>query len=427
MTKANLTIDQTNAVIWEKPRLRILIITDYLPYPLIAGDLIRTYNLLQRVAKHHQVSVAGFFVLPDEADHVLAHFRKFCYKVEAIKLPHPPKWQRLPGIIRYALTGKPYEFEFLYVRELVNKIRRLLTEDVYDVVQIEQSRMAPYVELLPEEMGPKRILIFHNVAADQYDRISVITASPITRLRVSILSRMLRNWEPQYAERFDRSVTVSEVDRQILLHANSRLHVDVVPNGVDTQIYQPLVVQPEIPGLLFIGNMAYKPCSDGAVWFCNEVLPIVRRSIKEMEIWIVGNDPPPSVKRLEGDGVYVTGRVTEVVPYYRKSNIAVVPIRAGGGTRLKILEAMALGRPVVSTSVGCEGLNVQSGRHLLVADTPHEFAVNIVRLLGDRILSKKIAEEARRLVVEQYDWDVVASQMLNVYSEVAQSSEISQN
>ena len=426
MTNAALTIDQTDAVLWAKPRMRILIITDYLPYPLIAGDLIRTYNLLRRVAQHHQVSVAGFFVLPDEADYVLAHFREFCYKVEAIKLPHPPKWQRLPGIIRYALTGKPYEFEFLYVRELVNKIRRLLAEDVYDVVQIEQSRMAPYVELLPKEMGPKRVLIFHNVAANQYDRISAITASPITRLRVSMLSRTLRNWEPHYAERFNRSVTVSEVDRQILKQANPRLQVDVVPNGVDTHFYQPMVVQPEKPGLIFIGNMAYKPCSDGAVWFCDEVLPIVRRSIKDIDVWIVGNDPPPSVTKLEGEGVHVTGRVKEVIPYYRISSIAVVPIRAGGGTRLKILEAMALGRPVVSTSVGCEGLNVQSGRHLLVANTPHEFAENIVRLLGDRVLSKKITEEARRLVVEQYDWDVVASQMLNVYSEVVQSSQISQ-
>ena len=326
----------------------------------------------------------------------------------------------LPGLPRYALAGRPLELRFEYSKELADRIRHLVSTVGFDVVQIEHSFMALYLETIPPDAQCKRILVFHNVAFDQFNGIFRIERRPITRMRALIHSLMMRRWEPRYAERFDRCIAVSEVDRELLLAANPRLQVDVIPNGVDTQVYQPLPQGSAPPSLLFIGKMSYPPCTDAALYFCREILPGIRHVIGNVETWIVGREPPPEVMRLQGDGVHITGWVDDVVPYYRRAAVCVVPLRAGGGTRLKILEAMALGRAVVSTTVGCEGLDVVDGEHLLIADSPEQFAEKTVRLLTDGALYQAIATNARQLVVTRYDWDAIARQLMQVYAETVE-------
>jgi glycosyltransferase involved in cell wall biosynthesis len=186
------------------------------------------------------------------------------------------------------------------------------------------------------------------------------------------------------------------------------------------QVYQPLPQEDVFPALLFIGDMSYVPCVDAMLYFCREVLPRIRNVVSEVELWIVGKDPLPEVARLGNNGVHVTGQVDSVMPYYERSTVCVVPLRAGGGTRLKILEAMALGRPVVSTTIGCEGLDVVDGEHLLIADSPERFVEKTVRLLEDRMLYRHIATNGRQLVVARYDWDVIARQLMQVYAEMVE-------
>jgi len=190
----------------------------------------------------------------------------------------------------------------------------------------------------------------------------------------------------------------------------------VIPNGVDIQKYQPLPAENASPVLLFIGNMGYPPCVDAVLYFCREIFPRIRSVLSAAELWIVGRDPRPEVLQLNGDGVHVTGRVDDVIPYYQQSAVCVVPLRAGGGTRLKILEAMALGRPVVSTTIGCEGLDVVDGEHLLIADNPKQFAEKTVRLLTDRQLYQHISTNGRQLVEARYDWDKIAGRLMEVYA-----------
>jgi glycosyltransferase involved in cell wall biosynthesis len=218
-------------------------------------------------------------------------------------------------------------------------------------------------------------------------------------------------------------VTVSEVDRRLLLTTNPRLRVDVIPNGVDTKIYQPLPEGDSTPALVFVGNMDYRPNVDAMMYFCSQVLPRVRCALPDVQMWIVGINPRAEVRHLEGEGVHVTGRVDDVRPYYARSTACVVPLRAGGGTRLKILEAMAFGRPVVSTTIGCEGLDVVDGEHLFIADSADEFAEQTVRLLLDEALRRRVATEARRLAETCYDWDVVVTELEHVYREVAECSD----
>jgi glycosyltransferase involved in cell wall biosynthesis len=201
---------------------------------------------------------------------------------------------------------------------------------------------------------------------------------------------------------------MSEVDRSLVLRENPNLNVDVIPNGVDTKDYQMLPYEETTSNIIFVGDMGYLPNVDAIQFFHKEILPHIQGIIPNVEIWVVGIDPPDVLKQLEGKTVHVTGRVEDVRLYYQRSNICVIPLRAGGGTRLKILEAMALGRPVVSTTIGCEGLEVIDGEHIFIADDPKEFAKKTLLLLTNQQIRKQIIQNARHLVETHYDWDILA-------------------
>ncbi len=396
--------------------MRILFIADYLPFPLIGGDRIRIYNLLRRVANQHEVYLAGFLEESDDTTSV-SHLEQFCSRVETARLQRRSPLAHLPGLIRYALAGKPLELKFLYSQELDNKIKRLLSEVSFDIVQIE-SRMGLYWEALHQNHPPKSIMDFQNFTFQQYRRVTHIEKRWDKKARSLLNSSSMLQWETHYPERFDRCTTVSESDKRLLLQANPRLKVDVIPNGVDIQKYRPLPRKSDSFSCLFIGNMGYPPCSDAVLYFCKEIFPIIQTRNRNIEFWIVGREPGRELLSLNHDGVHVTGRVEDVIPYYQLSDICVVPLRAGGGTRLKILEAMALGRPVVSTTIGCEGLDVVDGEHLLIADTPEQFAEITVRLLTDPSLYQHITDHARHLVETYYDWDKIACKLMDVYADV---------
>ena len=397
--------------------MRILIITNIFPYPPISGGALRNYNLLRRVAQHHEVWLASILESPTQLEG-LSHLSELCQEVLTGLVRRRRKIEHLPGLLFYAARGWPLELKFRYSQELAQKVRQLCSQVDFDIIQIEESRMALYLEELPRKSQSKNILTFYDVAFAQTARFVSLDQPALTRLRSVLHSWEMRHWEARYTKRFDCAITVSEVDRSLLLGEDPNLRVEVIPNGVDTRQYQPLLRANQPPAIMFLGNMSYFPCIDAARYLIKEILPHVRRAIPEMEVWIVGADPVPEVRQLECDYIHVTGRVPDVSSYYDRSTVSVVPLRAGGGTRLKILEAMALGRPVVSTSIGCEGLDVINGEHLLVADRPEHFSEQIVCLFRDQVLYKKIVTNARRLVENNYDWDSIAGKLMNLYDSI---------
>jgi sugar transferase (PEP-CTERM/EpsH1 system associated) len=400
--------------------MRVLMIANYLPYPELTGGRIRVYNLLRRVAQRHEVSLAALLESPEDVEGV-PHLQQFCAAVETASFPahQRSRLAKAPGMLRYVLERKPPDLMLLHSQELLQKIRQLFSTAPFDIVQIE-SVMGLYLEGLPPRGAYRSLEMFQNITSHQLARISDVERRGYERLRARITSISMRHWEPRYAENFDRCTTVSKVDQELLMKANPRLRVDVIPNGVDTQKYQPLPLPSETasPSLMFIGSMGYPPCVDAVLYFHSDILPLIRQVITPVQFRVVGRDPPPEVLKLNGTGVHVTGRVEDVVPFYQQSTVCVVPLRAGGGTRLKILEAMALGRPVVSTTIGCEGLDVVDGKHLLVADTPEQFAAHTLRLLNDRHLVRHLCANARQLVEARYSWDSIAERLMEVYEEM---------
>lgn len=398
--------------------MRILFVTDQIPYPPVAGAPLYTYNLLRRIAAKHAVWVVTFARTPEQVQNA-AHLREFCHVIDPVGLPPNRALGRPVMFLRYLGTGRPPDLRFFYSQALAQAIRQLVATVDFDVVHIEHTEMALYLDALPVDMRRRAIWALHDIDWVKFARIATLETKRTRRFRLWLHSRLLRWWQPRQAARYRCCTTVSQHDRRVLLSANANLHVDVIPIGVDTELLQPQPFQNSTPDLVFVGNMGYRPNVDAVTFFCRQILPRIRAAVPGAGMWIVGINPTPEVYALAGNGVHVTGRVADVQPYYRQSSVCVVPLRAGSGVRVKILEAMALGRPVVTTSVGCEGLDVVDGTHLVIADDPHTFAEKTVQLLTDPEFRQHLVDGARKLVEQQYGWNRIAEDLLGLYAEIA--------
>jgi sugar transferase (PEP-CTERM/EpsH1 system associated) len=376
------------------------------------------YNLLRRAARMHEVVLLSFTRPGDRAGHVAA-LREFCQDVQTVPFAPSRATDQPLQFFRYLLRGIPPDLRFYHSEQLVERIRALTARVPFDVVEIVDSYMARYLEALPRPLRARSVLTFIDVVSQRYDRLWRLEPRPGRRLRLQLYARTMRHWEPRYAGGFARCLTMSEADRDQLRAANPRLKIRVVPNGVDVEVNRPLPPPDGPPALVFVGNMDAWPNVDAVQFFCREMLPPLRAAVPGLTLWIVGTNPRPEVRRLGGDGVYVTGAVEDVRPFYGRSRVSVVPLRAGGGTRLKILEAMALGRPVVSTAMGCEGLALADGRHLAVRDAVPGFVEATRRLLTDDKEWHRLVAAGRDLVAERYDWNVITRRLLATYEEVA--------
>ncbi len=400
--------------------MRILIISNLVPLPPNSGGRLRQYHLLHRIvaAGKHEVSYACH-LWDDDDKAALPELRKLCRHVITGWVRRKPYARRLPVMASFLLKGRPPELAFWRSAELARKIGKLLSNEEFDVVQIEESLMASYLDAVPATCTARKILVFHNIGFDQFSKLASICPGSKGwwhRFGGLIYSR----WEPELTKRFDRCITVCDRDRDLLTErAGADRKVAVVPNGADIGACRPLGDPETPPSFLLIGDMNYEPCIDAARRFAMEILPRIRRRIDGATFRIVGREPSRAVRRLRGESVDVTGAVKEVAPWYEKCAACVVPLRAGGGTRLKILEAMALGRPVVSTSIGAEGLDVRHGEHLLIGDDDESFAGEAVRAArgGDEIAG--MIERARRLVASKYDWDGIAVRQNRIYEEMS--------
>lgn len=401
--------------------MRILLLSNDVPYPPNSGFRLRLYNLLYRIAKEHDVWVVAFASV-DEKPIDLGHLSEICREVVVVPFVTQGALSNPWRAMRYLLRGIPPDLRMYDSKEFADKILALISRIDFDIIQIEDSHMSKYLDYLPKSFHSRAILTFHDVNYHKHERLSQVEPKRARKLRLWLHGRKMRRWEPRQAQWFGHCITMSHSDKSLLVNANPALKITVLPNGVDTQDYTPLPFPVNSVRLLYVGTMEYRPNIDAVTYFCRNIYPIIKLEYPNIEFWIVGKDPAPEVLELKGEGVHVTGEVENLLPYYKDSMVCVIPLRAGGGTRLKILEAMALGRPIVTTSIGCEGLTVKNGEHLLIADTPELFASHVLALLRDKQKWLQLTRQARTLVVDSYDWDLIAQRHLQLYEEV-----ISQN
>jgi polysaccharide biosynthesis protein PslH len=420
--------------------MRIVFVTDGLPYPPHSGARLRDFHLIRHATRKHRVTVLSQLESAHEAQHV-PQFSRLCEHVETVYVPPRQPVATAWHAARWGLSGRPLAaFPFIHAA-MIAKLRAIVAQGDVDVVQIEHAWLGPYVEYLPKSFRGRTVLDLHNVGERQYRSMTRMKMSVGRAASFWLKRGLMHGWEARYAARFDQVIAVSEVDAAWLRAANPRLRVTVIENGVDTCQLRPLGPPLTAPTLLFVGTMGYLPNVDAVLHLHDLILPLIRREYPHINLFVVGRAPRPEIVRLatvpvmlngakhppappgetlrsaQSDSqIIVTGEVIDVRPYYQQAQVCVVPLRAGGGTRLKILEAMALGRPVVSSSLGCEGLTVTHGEHLLIADTPADFAAGVIRLLRDPELWHRLTQNARRLVETRYDWAMIGDKLLDVYA-----------
>jgi sugar transferase (PEP-CTERM/EpsH1 system associated) len=378
--------------------------------PLDKGGKLRTWHVMRHLASRHDITYLSFSD-PSQTDADREGMRDVCARLDTVPRIDAAKgtWRFYVDAARYVIDATPYAVAKYRSRRYRERLETLLAAQSYDAVVCDF--LVPAVNV-PERLPCRSILFTHNVEAEIWRRHAETATNPITRrLLAQQWSRMLR-FEGSALARFDSVLAVSDADRETferLYPGRLRAPVRVVQTGVDTAYFTPATATPDRTNLVFTGSMDWLPNEDAMQFFCREILPRIRRAEPTTTLTIVGRAPTPAVRKLaEHHGIHVTGRVDDVRPYIARAAVSVVPLRIGGGTRLKIFEAMSMGKAVVSTTIGAEGLPIADGRDIVLADDPGSFADAVVRLIRVDHERKSLEHAARRLMVDRYDWSAVA-------------------
>ena len=391
--------------------MKVLWISPKLPYPPESGDKLRQFNLIRHLSSGVDISLIAF-ALTKEEEVQSKHMEQYCGKVRTFFSPNPSYVERIRSILT---TGKPYYVSRYQDLAVAGYIRDEIETFQPDLVQIEHTYMAEYLRKIPPDLERPSILTKHNIDADLALQNYRLADSSVRKVFWWLEWKKMSLYEPYVDNLFSSVVVMSEFDKaEILRRKKPPSVVNVVENGVDTVKLQPLAPVYD-PVMLFIGALDYLPNQDAANYLCRDIFPLIKKSFQNAGILLVGRKPSPEILGLASEAVEVWGDVPEVEPFYRRASIAVVPLRAGSGSRLKILEAMALGRPVVSTTKGAEGLEIEAGKDFLAADDPAAFAESIKMLFNEPDLYQNISSHARKTVEEKYDWSEAARKMSAIY------------
>lgn len=391
--------------------------------PPDTGGKIRSYNILRELARQHSVTFFSFYAAHDndahpELDHIFAQV--VCVP---LRLPAP---KSVSEILEYGVrlfSSDPYGIT-KYCRPAVRRrLHNLLKENEYDVILCDFVAAAG---VIPWNSHTPKVLFTHNVEAMIWRRHYKVASNPVWKAISLWEWRKMEAAELRYLRLADRVLTVSETDREAFAAFLEPAKLTVIPTGVDVEYFRPMEVDETPNSLVFTGSMDWLPNEDGILYFADAILPLIRKECPEISLEVVGRSPSRKLQALaEADkSIRLTGRVEDIRPFLARGSVCIVPLRIGGGTRLKIFEAMAMGKATVSTSVGAEGLPVQSGENIILADAPAHFANSVISLLRDAQQRRRLGNEARTLVQEKYSWSKVAESFARTLQEVISQSRV---
>lgn len=392
---------------------RILVVTTSVPDPPHWGSAIRVRELVRELSKRHRVSLLTY-TRPWEDENVRA-LKAIFESVHTVPAHWPDSSDRA-GHLRSFASLQPFAVRRMTSPAMQQALDELLRAGDFDLVQVESSFMSG----LDLSSAPTTILDEHNIEYELLGRTARVERNLSRKLFNLVEFAKVRHTERQAWKRFDGCVVTSERDLSEIASLVPGRPVATVPNGVDLAGFAP---QPGTvtSGLVFTGLMSYRPNIDAVTYFVREILPLIHRTRPAETLTIVGWGIPHEVRMLLGPRVIATSSVPDVRPYLAGAAAVVAPIRIGGGTRLKVLEALAMARPLISTTLACEGLDLESGNHLLVADDPSRFAEAVIRVLEDRSLADRLGAAGRQMVESRYGWEASAAQLEAFHERVVAS------
>jgi len=394
--------------------MKILFVTTGLPYPPDSGVRIPTYNFMRELSKRHEIYLFSLIHSEDEQDYI-ENLKPICRQIyiSKLKLPGISEKNRLKDIFKL-FSKLPLSIKRRESKQAKGKLIKIIRENKFDIVQIEQTAMAEYGNLVK---NIPVVLNTRDIVNQMIKRQSINTKNFIKRKILYHEYKKMLIYEINVYKHFAGILTISEKDKGFFVSNGApEEKVKVIPNGVDEDYYNFLEKSSE-SAVIYTGNMNYYANYDAVQYFCQDIFPHILKQ-KKVKFIIVGKEGKIKEFTKNEINVKTTDYVDDIRPYFQKASILVVPLRIGSGVRNKILEAMAMGRPVVSTSVGCEGLDVTDGENIIIADKPEDFAHKVISLLESPELQKKLIRAGRKLVEEKYSWENVCKKLENVYEKL---------
>jgi sugar transferase (PEP-CTERM/EpsH1 system associated) len=391
--------------------MRILCLTSRLPYPPYRGDRLRAFHIIEHLAAQHELSLASFIAHESEREAV-ATLEQYC-RVSTVSLSPLRSAAAAAGNV---WRREPLQALYYRSRAMRRLVDKMIASTPFDAAYVHLFRMAPYVA---GHHRLYRVVDLTDVISKEIS-LSLPYRSPASRLLYRLEGPRIARYECQVAQTFEETWLISEADRQHLAATCPGANFRVVPNGVDTAHFRPTGQRPEAHSLIFVGHMGILHNVDAAQHLVGEILPLVRQQLPDCSLHIVGADPVPEVQRLgQIPGVIVTGFVPDLNQALNRAAVFVAPLRFAAGVQNKVLEAMAAGRPVVTTSVINAGLGATPGHHLLVADSSEAMATEVLRLLRDGHLRDQVGQAGRELVRQRYRWQHAVNRMAAIEQALA--------
>ncbi len=383
--------------------MKILIACKEFPHSRVIGGPILIYNRLKHLAKNNVVSLTAFSKPGDEKH--IPSVQPYCHDLRLV--PLPPKRSLAKTTIDFFTSPIPHYFLRVHgSKEMAHTIADMVKKDNYDFVIAEYSVMGQFIHKNPELPPTKKIVSVHEcyylarLKSYQHHKLG------LDKLKEAINLKGLKKYEFDMYRNADKVLALTPQGKEELLAISPDLDISVVPHGVDVDTFSFSPQAEEENSLVFLGNYLHFPNVDAVLYFHQEMWPSLKKALPRLKFYVVGQSPPAEITRLASDeSIVVTGTVDDVTPYLKRGQVFICPVRLGGGFRGKILEAMALGRPVVSTSLGAEGIPASSGENIILADEPDDFVKGITDLIGNPDLYHRIQNNARKLMEDHYAWD----------------------
>lgn len=397
-------------------RLRVLVLDEGIPYPPNAGKSSRTWNLLRRLATRHSVCVLCYGH-PNAPGTLEARNAGIDLRLVE-RRANPQGWRLYLRLFLNLFSQFPFSVTKHYSHAFQKQFEELLKEDSWDLIQCEWT---PYARFITHTLKVPVLMATHNVESQIWARRADHAGNPFAKVFFKTQEWKMRRFEKQALLRASAATVVTNVDLSILRNWGVT-HVSLIPNGVDLETYSPTPDAEREDELLFLASLDWYPNVDALDYFVKNILPTVRARRAGANLRIVGRKPAESLAKQYSclPGIDFVGEVKEVRSHLDRAAVIIVPLRIGGGSRIKILEALAAGKAVVSTVIGAEGLDVISGEHLLIADSPAAFAGRIEELLASTKLRRRLSNNGRKLVTKRYGWDQIANRLESVWYDVSE-------
>ena len=392
--------------------MKILMLTPYLPYPLLSGGQIRSYNLLKNLAQKHEITLIAL-IKHDNEKRYIKNISTYCSRVIVCKRPEKP-WT-IKNILKTGFGKYPFLVVRNFSSEAKNAVVEQLRQQNFDLIHAETFYVMPHI---PETSVPI-LLVEQTIEYLVYQHFVETISFPPLRFLFSFDVAKIRFWEEYYWKRASRVVAMSLPDQRIMEKV-ANLEVSIVPNGVDTKVFSFQKKRISLnPKVLFVGNFKWLQNREAAKELIHHIWPLIEKQIPLAQLWIVGHDPSPDILRFKSKNVQIAESMKDIRVAYRQSDVLLAPIFGPGGTRYKILESMATGLPVITTPQGIEGLGVTDGKEALVRNETESLSQATVAVLQNQKKYEQLAQNANLLVRKTYSWPIIAQALDTIYEAVA--------